>query len=66
MPNKPRFVDALTYQLENFELNNARGLVDKIDVAESEEGYELTVKELKLLDRLLNCIASYQRTLYGL
>jgi len=66
MPNKSRFFDALTYQLENFELNNARDLVDKIDEAENEEGYELTVKELKLLDRLLTCIASYQRTLYGL
>ena len=66
MPNKSRFFEALAYQLENFELNNARDLVDKIDVAENEEGYELTVKELKLLDRLLNCIVSYQRTLYGL
>lgn len=66
MPNKSRFFGPLKYQLENFELNNARDLVDKIDEAENEEGYELTVKELKLLDRLLGCIASYQRTLYGL
>ncbi len=66
MGKKGKFVDQLSYSLNNFDLHSAISLVDRIEEAELEEDYELNTKESRLLERLLTCIASYKRNLYGL
>lgn len=65
MKAKRIFEEPLKRELNKFDLESAHALVEKICDAE-EAGHELSTVEQKLLDRLIICIESYEKTLYGL
>ena len=65
MKQKRMFEEAIKRELDKFDLESAHALVERICDAE-EAGHELASVEQKLLDRLITCIESYEKTLYGL
>jgi hypothetical protein len=60
-----KYKQKLKNALERFDVANAENLV--VDLAAAEEaGYECTIQERRLWDRLLKCIEQFRRTLTSL
>lgn len=57
-----KFKDELKTALENFDVNDAEALTDKIQEAEA-TGYEMTTAEDRLWTRLTTCIRQYYNAL---
>lgn len=60
-----RFREELKAALDRFDIHRAEALSDKLHAAE-EQGYEVTVAEGRLWDKLLKCIESFRRTMCSL
>jgi hypothetical protein len=56
-----KYKDRIKAALDNFDLAAAERLVDELVSAEN-DGYEFTVQENRLWDRLWTCIERYRHT----
>jgi hypothetical protein len=57
----PKFKDKLKKALDEFDMFRAESVLEEINEAES-SGYQLSFQETRLLDRLLQCLASFKKT----
>jgi mRNA-degrading endonuclease RelE of RelBE toxin-antitoxin system len=65
MSKKSKFSKKIKSALDKFDSKVAEKVLDSI-AEEEDEGYELTIEEVKLRERLTKCIEAYERTMYYL